>query len=44
MLMKNTKNAMKNTKNEYFALSNFFFGGGGGGGYNIRMFEITIDD
>ena len=30
--MKNTKNAMKNTKNEYFALSNFFLGGGGGGG------------
>ena len=32
--MKNTKNAMKNTKNEYFALSNFlfFFGGGVGGG------------
>ena len=32
MLMKNTKNAMENTKNEYFALSNFFFLGGGGVG------------
>ena len=34
--MKNTKNAMKNTKNEYFALSNFFFLGGGGGGLGIK--------